>query len=42
VPAEQLADFNAHLVGPIAVVEAFAGPNFTGILDPVSHLPSNL
>ena len=32
VPAEQLDDFNAHLMGPIAVVRAFFGENFTGLV----------
>jgi len=42
VPAEDLPDFNAHLVGIIGVVEAFMGPKFTGTLDRSSLLPSNL
>jgi hypothetical protein len=42
VPAEDLPDFNAHLVGIISVVEAFTGPKFTGTLDRLSLLPSNL
>lgn len=32
VPAEQLDEFNAHLVGPITVVRAFFGENFTGLV----------
>jgi hypothetical protein len=27
VPAEDLAEFNRHIVGPIVVVETFQGPN---------------
>jgi hypothetical protein len=37
VPAEDLPDFNAHLVGIIGVVEAFTGPKFTGTLDRLSQ-----
>jgi hypothetical protein len=32
VPAEQLDEFNAHLVGPITVVRAFFGESFTGLV----------
>jgi hypothetical protein len=42
VPAEELPQFNAGLVGTISVVEAFTGPKFLGTLDPVSLLPVNL
>jgi len=34
VPAEELADFNEHIVGPIRVVSAFFGPEFRG------HIPT--
>jgi len=30
VPAEELADFNAHLVGPIRFTEVWYGPGFEG------------
>ena len=30
VPAEELAQFNAHIVGPIEVVAAFYGEKFEG------------
>lgn len=33
VPAEQLTEFNQHLLGPIAMVEAHFGPGFRG------HIP---
>jgi hypothetical protein len=42
VPAEELTEFNAHLIGTIVVIEAFAGPSYTGKLDPSTHLPSDL
>lgn len=34
VPAEQLSDFNSHIVGPISVVSAYFGHGFQG------HIPS--
>ena len=42
VPGQELAEFNAHIVGIIFVVEAFTGPDFAGTLDPASHLPADL
>lgn len=39
VPAEELAEFNAHIVGAIMVVEAFTGQRFAGALDPKTHIP---
>jgi hypothetical protein len=39
VPAEELEEFNRHIVGEIAVIEAFAGPRFVGTIDPATHLP---
>lgn len=39
VPAEQLDEFNQHIVGCIRVVEAFPGANFEGRLDAGTHLP---
>jgi hypothetical protein len=39
VPAEELGEFNEHVVGPIRVVEAFYGDGFTGGIDPSSGLP---
>jgi hypothetical protein len=32
VPAEELDEFNAHLIGPITVVRTFFGDNFTGLI----------
>jgi len=42
VPAEELSDFNGHIVGPIRVTAGFAGTSFVGALDPVTHLPEGL
>lgn len=42
VPAEELTEFNAHIVGTIAVVEAFTGKRFTGQLQPKTLLPVGL
>ena len=39
VPAEDLAEFNAHIVGPIRVIERKYGQGFVGELDPTSGLP---
>lgn len=39
VPAEELPQLNRHIVAPIAVIEAYAGPAFKGKLDPATHLP---
>ena len=42
VPAEELAEFNEHIVGKIRVTDAFVGPAFAGRLDPGTHLPTDL
>jgi hypothetical protein len=39
VPAEELAEFNEHIVGTIRVLEAFAGPAFIGSIDSHTNLP---
>ena len=39
VPAEDLEAFNAAIVGGIEVVAAYTGPQFGGMIDPVTHLP---
>jgi len=39
VPADDLSDFNAHIVGMITVVEAFTGERFAGVLNPSTLLP---
>jgi hypothetical protein len=42
VPAEELDEFNAHLVGPIRVIEAVYGPGFGGEKDPATGLPASV
>jgi hypothetical protein len=42
VPATELDDFNAHIVGVIRVVEAFTGAAFSGTIDPMTLLPVDL
>jgi hypothetical protein len=42
VPAEELAEFNDHLLGPIRVVEAVYGTGFAGEVDPATGLPTSL
>ena len=39
VPAEDMDEFNAHIIGPIEVVASFVGPKFEGETDPQTHLP---
>lgn len=39
VPAEELEDFNKHIVGKIEVEAAFYGEGFEGELDPTTGLP---
>jgi hypothetical protein len=42
VPAEELAEFNQHIVGPIRVVEVFVGDRFLGKVDRTTKLPLDL
>jgi hypothetical protein len=42
VPAEELEEFNRHIIGEIRVPDVFVGPRFAGSLDPVSRLPTDL
>jgi hypothetical protein len=42
VPAEELEEFNRHLVGKIRVTEAFVGARFAGVLDSITGLPEDL
>lgn len=39
VPAAELDEFNAHIVGQIRVIQSFYGEKFAGMIDPVSQLP---
>lgn len=42
VPAEDLPEFNAHIVGPIRVIESVYGPGFTAEIDPATNLPASV
>jgi hypothetical protein len=42
VPAEELAEFNAHIRGPIRVVDAVYGEGFAGERDPETGLPASV
>ena len=39
IPAEELANFNAHIVGRIQISAHFVGPNFQGQIDEKTHRP---
>lgn len=39
VPSDELGEFNRHIVGRIAVIEAFPGPRFPGDIDSATNLP---
>ncbi|CAN5564414.1 hypothetical protein BH09PLA1_BH09PLA1_28220 [soil metagenome] len=39
VPAEELAEFNRHIVGSIVVIESIYGEGFEGEVDEASKLP---
>lgn len=39
VPAEELDEFNRHIIGMINVMATFVGPEFQGKIDPNTHLP---
>jgi hypothetical protein len=40
IPAEEVDAMNDHLIGTIEVIEAYAGAEYRGTLDPHTHLPS--
>jgi hypothetical protein len=42
VPAEELDEFNRHIVGAVRVTDVFLGPAFAGELDHASRLPRDL
>jgi len=42
VPAEELAEFNRHIIGRIRIVAASYGEGFTGQVDPSSGLPASM
>ena len=39
VPADELAEFNAHIIGHVEVVASFYGPQFAGQVDSQTNLP---
>jgi hypothetical protein len=41
VPAEQLDEFNRHIIGRITIEAAYYGDQFQGGLDPQTNLPLN-
>ncbi|XWK89998.1 MAG: hypothetical protein U7127_08100 [Phormidium sp.] len=42
VPAEELAEFNRHIIGKIHIVAAYYGEDFRGEIDPKTNLPKSL
>ncbi len=42
IPAEELDEFNHHIVGTIEIVAAFYGERFTGEIDAETNLPVNM
>jgi hypothetical protein len=42
VPAEELKEFNRHIVGKIEVVAAYRGEKFLGEIDPKTNLPTSI
>jgi hypothetical protein len=42
VPAEELDEFNSHILGNIVVEQAYVGEKYEGKLDTQSHLPIGL
>lgn len=42
VPAEELAEFNRHIVGLITVEAVFYGEKFNGEIDPAINLPVHI
>lgn len=42
VPAEELAEWNRHIVGTIEAIASFYGDDFSGAIDPATNLPASL
>ena len=42
VPAEELAEFNRHIVGAITIEAAYYGEQFAGEIDPRTNLPTSI
>lgn len=42
VPAEELDEFNRHIVGAITIEAAYYGEQFVGEIDPQTNLPTSI
>ena len=42
IPAEELAEFNRHIIGKVTIEAAYYGENFQGEIDPETNLPITL
>ncbi len=42
IPAENLAQFNRHILGAIEIVAAYYGDKFVGKIDPTTNLPATI
>lgn len=41
IPAEELDEFNTHIIGKIRVIAHYTGEKFVGEIDETTHLPIN-
>lgn len=41
IPADDLAEFNRHIIGFVEVLESYPGPNFQGLVNPATKLPAD-
>jgi hypothetical protein len=42
VPAEELEEFNSHIIGKITIEAAYYGAKFDGEIDPETNLPTSI
>ena len=42
VAAEELEEFNSHIIGKITIEAAYYGEKFEGAIDPVTNLPKSI
>jgi hypothetical protein len=42
IPAEELMEFNSHIIGSIKITASFVGSNFKGKINPQIHLPEGI
>jgi len=42
IPAEELTEFNSHIIGQIKVTASFVGSNFRDKINPQTHLPDHI